>query len=215
MSALAAHLSQDSKLMACDISLSRLRVGRKFADRFMKVALAHRLELFVADMAQLPLADDSVDVALTVHALEPNHGRELALLGELLRVARRKLILFEPSFENASVSARARMIEHGYVRDLPRYLHEAGGRLISVEPLPSPMNPMNPIYCYVAEPLASPSVSGIPEINPEITSEIKYVCPRSGYRLLRKEGYWWSDEGGGPTQRLKEFLACVANMLFL
>ena len=79
---------------------------------------AESLSLFVADMALLPLADSSVDVVFTSHALEPNHGREEQLLKELLRVARRHLLLFEPSWENADQAVRDRMVQHGYVRDL-------------------------------------------------------------------------------------------------
>ena len=127
LSLFSQHLPEHVRLIACDISLSRLHLGRGFADRFMRDDLASSLELFVADMASMPLLDNSVDVVFTSHSLEPNHGREANLLMELLRIARRHLILFEPSWEHANDAVRARMEEHGYVRDLPRHIKEAGG----------------------------------------------------------------------------------------
>lgn len=188
LSALSEHLPARCQLLACDISLSRLRVGRRFAKRWMRGDLAGDLTLFVADMARLPLADCSVDVIFTSHALEPNHGRERELLSELLRIARRMLLLFEPSWENADEVIRARMNQHGYVRDLPHHIQSAGGRLVSVKPLPNPLNPMNPTYCYVVEPLAK-------ERQPSLADE-DFRCPRSGLPLQRHQNYWWSQLGG-------------------
>lgn len=188
LSALSHHLPSSSRLLACDISLSRLRAGRRFAERFMRSDLAGHLGLFVADMARMPIADQSVDVVLTMHALEPNHGRELALLTELLRIARRQLILFEPSWENAGAEGRARMNQHGYVRDLPQHIEQAGGHLLAVKPLPHPLNPMNPTYCYVVEIMER---KGQP-----LCTEHVYQCPLSGFPLQRQDGYWWSEQGG-------------------
>jgi hypothetical protein len=188
LSALSQHLPEYTRLLACDISLSRQHVGRRFAERVMRGDLALALELFVADMGTMPLADRSVDVVFTSHALEPNHGREANLLKELLRIARRHLILFEPSWEHASEGVQARMEEHGYVRDLPRHIEEAGGSLVSVKPLPHPLNPMNPTYCYIVE-VAN---KGRRQENPAYP----FQCPRSGFPLHQRSNYWWSMEGG-------------------
>jgi ubiquinone/menaquinone biosynthesis C-methylase UbiE len=86
--------------VAFDLSWSRLAHGRAFASDHQTFALP--IDYFVGDMASIPLADNSVDVAMTVHALKPNGGREHELVSELLRFARRKVVLFEPSFEQAS-----------------------------------------------------------------------------------------------------------------
>jgi hypothetical protein len=189
LSHLSLLLPSQCQLLACDISLSRLRVGRRFAKGFMRDDLIYNLNLFVADMSRLPIADSSVDVVFTSHALEPNHGRELELLVELLRVTRRKLLLFEPSWENADESARSRMKKHGYVRDLPAHISAAGGRLLSVQPLPHPINPMNPTHCYVVEPSTDRNeVSDYPLV--------PLQCPRSGFLLKKEHGYYWSEEGG-------------------
>jgi Methyltransferase domain len=200
LSALSEHLPSQCQLLACDISLSRLRVGRRFAKRAMRGDLARELSLFVADMVRLPLADSSVDVIFTSHALEPNHGRERELLAELLRVARRQLLLLEPSWENADEVGRARMEQHGYVRDLPLHIKAAGGRLVSVEPLPNPLNPLNPTYCYVVE-------SNDQESQPSFVDQA-FHCPRSGYPLQRQQSYWWSQEGGWAFPEI-DGIACL------
>jgi len=188
LSALSDHLPAQCQLLACDISLSRLKVGRRFAERAMRGDLARDLSLFVADMARLPIADNSVDVVFTSHALEPNHGRERDLLAELLRVARRQILLFEPSWENADKLARARMERHGYVRDLPQHIDSAGGRLVSAEPLPNPLNIMNPTVCYVVEPIHQQCQSSF--------ADQMFQCPRSGHALQKHQSYWWSLLGG-------------------
>lgn len=200
LSALSQHLPELTRLLACDISLSRLHVGRRFAERVMRGDLALTLELFVADMGCMPLADRSVDVVFTSHALEPNHGREASLLTELLRIARRRLILFEPSWEHANEVMRARMEEHGYVRNLPRHIEEAGGRLVSVEPLPHPLNTMNPTYCYIVE-VADQGSRRDSAAHP-------FQCPRSGFPLQKRSHYWWSREGGWAYPEI-EGISCL------
>ena len=200
LSALSEHLPEQCHLLACDISLSRLQVGRRFAERVMRKDLFDGLSLFVADMARLPLQDSSVDVVLTVHALEPNHGREHELLRELLRIARRQLLLFEPSWENADELMRARMEQHGYVRDLPQHIDAAGGRLVSVEPLPNPLNTLNPTYCYVVEPVNKETQLSC--------ADQAFQCPRSGDPLQRKTSYWWSQQGGWAYPEING-IACL------
>jgi ubiquinone/menaquinone biosynthesis C-methylase UbiE len=83
--------------LAFDISLSRIRAGREYVARTQGSAY-NQIRSFVASMDGIPLANDSVDIVITSHALEPNHGREDQLLGELFRVSRGKVILFEPSW---------------------------------------------------------------------------------------------------------------------
>lgn len=95
--------------------------------------------LFVADLFNIPLEDDSVDVVYTSHSLEPNGGREEDAIRELMRVARRAVVLIEPIYELASVDAQARMRSHGYVRgikDVAEHLglNVSGYRLLDYTP---------------------------------------------------------------------------------
>jgi ubiquinone/menaquinone biosynthesis C-methylase UbiE len=75
-------------------------------------------KLCVADMFNIPLDDNSVDVVYTSHSLEPNRGKEEVAMVELLRVARKAVVLVESCYELATKEAQNRMDEHGYVRGL-------------------------------------------------------------------------------------------------
>lgn len=188
LSALSHYLPERSKLLAFDISLSRLRLGFRFASSFMRSDLFGNLNLFVADMARIPLASHSVDVVITVHSLEPNFGREGELIRELLRVAKRQLILFEPSWERSNSIIRSRMEKHGYIRNLPHHIKEAGGVVVSIDKLSNPVNPLNPTYCYIVQP-----AEGVSSLD---SSQSGFICPRSFHQLNHFNGYWWSTEGG-------------------
>ena len=100
--------------------------------------------LLTASLLHLPYLDDSFDVVLTSHALEPNRGREAEILTELHRVASRYVVLLEPGYELASDDARARMDRHGYVRDLPGTAERLGMRVLRHELFPHPANRLNP-----------------------------------------------------------------------
>lgn len=185
LSGLSQYLPPGVRLLAFDASLSRLNVGRRFSERF--IAAPARMGLFAAYMESIPLMTESVDVVFTSHALEPNHGRETQLLTELLRVCRRKLVLFEPSYEDNSEQGKARMRQLGYIRDLTSHIQAAGGRLVAKVALPDPINPLNPTYCYVVEKVAMPSGGSL--------EALCFVCPRSGQTLEQREGYLWSRLG--------------------
>lgn len=145
LSALETRLA---KVYACDISERRLQVGRAYAGDH----LPGKIEAFKAELSQIPMPDNSVDVVTTNHAIEPNGGREQKILAELFRIARRKLVLFEPCFEIASDEGKQRMNTHGYVRDIAGHAERLGGKLEYFAPLQTFINPLNPTACFVIVP---------------------------------------------------------------
>jgi ubiquinone/menaquinone biosynthesis C-methylase UbiE len=128
---------------AFDLALSRLIVAKKFLG-------ARPVNLFTSRLSRIPLQDKAVDVVLTVHALEPNGGREIELLKELWRVTRKHLILLEPAYELASKVSKKRMEEHGYVRNLPKRLEEIGATISKYEKWNLDINPLNEAGLIVA-----------------------------------------------------------------
>lgn len=140
-----------SEVFAFDISWSRIRKGLAFARAEMGDA-SERLRPFVAEIGAIPLADKSIDVTTSCHALEPNGPNLAELLAELFRVTARALVLFEPSHEHASAEGRARMERLGYIRDMAGAVHRLGGRLLGQVPLRNVANPLNPTVCFVIEP---------------------------------------------------------------
>ena len=140
-----------ARILACDISWSRLNVGVDYAAQYLRPPSA-AIEVFAADIGELPLRSKSVDVVISSHALEPNGGRESALLSELFRVARRKAVLFEPCYEENSDAGRDRMERLGYVRGLGEASRSVGGTVKSITPLPLVANDLNRTACYVLTP---------------------------------------------------------------
>jgi SAM-dependent methyltransferase len=167
-------------VLAFDLSLSRLL----FAQRHLRERAITGVELFTAALENIPLADASVDLVLTVHVVEPNGGRERAVLAELLRVARRYLVLIEPSHELASDEARRRMERHGYARALPDHLRELGARIALHEPFGADLNPLNPAAVLVVD-RGEPVAPGRPTL----------VSPLTRTPLVRGDGCLYSRDG--------------------
>jgi hypothetical protein len=155
---------------ACDLSLSRLLAGRNWLQHHFP-SVFQSLHLCVADLVALPFADASMDIIWSSHALEPNHGREKLLISELLRVAAKKLILFEPHYESASPEAQQRMERLGYVRNLEATIAECGGELVDLVKLPLAANPLNQTHCFIVHPLDHPAS------NPPANRIPEFVCP--------------------------------------
>lgn len=130
-------------LFGFDLSWSRVHVG---LDHFRSVVdsdCARRTQVFVGEMSGIPLPDNSIDVVMTSHALEPNHGREAELLGELLRISRRGLLLFEPSYELGDDAQQKNMARHGYVRGLAEHCHALGALVAAHHFTQVNYNPLN------------------------------------------------------------------------
>lgn len=122
-----------------DLSWSRCSVGSSWLKEKETAAT-----LFVSDLFEIPLEDASIDVVYTSHSLEPNGGREEEALRELLRIAKRAVVLVEPIFELASPEAQQRMSHHGYVKGLRQTAESLGIEVTEYRLLDYITNPLNP-----------------------------------------------------------------------
>jgi hypothetical protein len=129
-----------------DASISRVLWAQRNA-----VAAGIDLNLAVSDLGQLPINDNAVDVVVTVHALEPNHGREGELIKELGRVARRYMFLIEPDFEKASKRQKERMMKLGYVRGLDAAIKQNNFRILDKVSIVNNSNELNAAYVTVVD----------------------------------------------------------------
>lgn len=143
--------------------------------------------LFVADLFEIPLGDSSVDVIYTSHSLEPNGGREKEALQELLRVARRAVVLIEPLYELANVEAQARMAAHGYVRGLKEVAENLGALVRDYRLLPYCGNALNPSGVVLIEK------SDITSPNKQ---DIQWRCPLTHSTLTAHPTFFSSRETG-------------------
>lgn len=165
-----------------DLSWSRLAVARRHWQ-------AHRpepLALFSAEMESIPLADDSVDVVLTIQAIEPNRSREAVIMHELYRIARRYVVLIEPIYELAGAEARARMDSHGYCRGLKQVALEAGWNLVQHRLLDFAPNPLNPPGVLVIEKAGGQGVE----------TPWQLACPFCREPLISHDGHYFCQADG-------------------
>jgi len=130
--------NKPSHILGLDISWSRCSEGI----RWLAEKEAHA-KLFVADLFNIPLEDNSIDVVYTSHSLEPNGGREVEAVRELMRIARSAVVLVEPVFELSSKSVQTRMLAHGYVRGLKKTAEDLGANVTDYRLLDYASNPLN------------------------------------------------------------------------
>jgi SAM-dependent methyltransferase len=195
LEAVLRHLGMPVDSYGFDISWSRTSL----AQEWLQGHGAGAFTLFTGDLLRIPLADNSIDLVYTSHSVEPNGGREAPILRELLRVARNYVVLIEPSWEFADASARARMEQHGYCRNLRGTAETLGFKVIAHEPFPV-SNPRNPTAVTV---IAKPEMGSVP-----VT---RLVCPRYRTDLVRIGGAMYSPDsmiaypvlGGIPCLRVE------------
>ena len=156
------------KLYGFDISWSRLYVAKNYLAKKNVTA-----NLFVANLFNIPLADDSIDIVYTSHSLEPNGGKEKEAIAECLRVSKKALILFEPIYELATSEAKKRMTHHGYVKQLKETALKLGASVEYFELLKKCGNKLNPSGVIV-----------LTKSNKKINHIQKLICPITKTELV-------------------------------
>ena len=161
--------NKPSNILGLDIPWSRLKFGKELLKEFD----VQNVNLFTANLFEIPLLDNSIDIVYTSHSIEPNGGREEEALKELYRITKKYLILLEPSFEFANDQAKDRMKKHGYVTELYSTAKKLDYKIIEHRLFDHSLNPLNP--------------TGLIIIEKKITSSnnSNLVCPISHTELLR------------------------------
>lgn len=171
-----------------DISLSRLTIAK----HLLSIECQNiNSEFFLGDLKSIPLADNSLDISFTMHAIEPNGGKEKIILDELIRVTKNYLVLAEPIYETADKAQAKRMREFKYIKNLKTELYK--NNLVeviheSLIPIEFIANPINRTSLIIAKKKISKSF-----VNKKIKSF--YNCPIEKINLTRKDGFWISKAG--------------------
>lgn len=168
--------------LGLDISWSRCAHGLTWL-----AENAASADLFVADLFEIPLEDSSIDVVYTSHSLEPNGGREEAAIKELMRIARRAVVLVEPVYELASIEAQTRMRAHGYVRGLKETAERQGAMVRDYRLLDYCGNPLNPSGLVLIEK---------PAMALPASSDILWRCPLTHSALVAHPMGFYSPDTG-------------------
>ena len=190
------------RVFAFDVSWSRVYKGLEYAKEEMRAEF-ERLTPFVADIGEIPLKDKSVDITTSSHALEPNGDKLEALLSELFRVTREKLVLFEPSYELNSEEGKRRMERLGYIREIEGTVTKLGGKLLERIPIKNVNNPLNPTACYVVSPpplpqqqQRQPHPSQLQKDEKSDSASAIFSVPGTGLLLTERDGFFTSEATG-------------------
>lgn len=163
-----------------DISWSRVRYAKQNSEK-----VGNAINLFMANLFDIPLPDNSIDIVYTSHSLEPNGGKEKEALQELYRVAKKYVIMLEPDYDNAAIEGKERMTRHGYVRHLAMHAKELGYNVVENRLFEVCINPLNPTGLTVIRKQDSPN---------DVVHD--YICPISKTSLTQYENVLFSSESG-------------------
>ena len=161
--------NRPSNILGFDISWSRLKFGQELLKDFN----IFNVNLFTANLFEIPLLDNSVDIVYTSHSIEPNGGKEEYALKELYRITNKYLILLEPSFDFANDEAKARMKKHGYVTELYSTAKKLNYKIIEHRLFDYSSNPLNPTGLIIIDK------------NGTNSNNTNLVCPISQTELLK------------------------------
>lgn len=171
--------SNPNQILGFDLSWSRL----KFAKSFLKEFNFDAVKLFTANLFEIPLLDNSIDIVYTSHSIEPNGGEEEFALKELYRITNKYLILLEPSYELANEQAKIRMKQHGYITNLYSTIKKLDYKIIEYRLLDFSVNPLNPTALIILE-----------KNNTSLKNEVDLVCPISKTKLEKYDQIMYSDK---------------------
>jgi len=181
---ISSILLKKTKFFGFDISLSRLL----YAQKYLKDLHKQSIKLFCSEFSNIPIANNSIDLSYTFHAIEPNHGREEIILKELLRITKHYLVLIEPSYELGSHETKKHIEEHGYCRGLPQIIKKMGLKILKHEPFG---------FSSRANENAIIIVEKNKKRNTKKTSmEIQFISPISHKPLLQHKNCWYCKDDG-------------------
>lgn len=160
-----------------DISWSRVDYANNFIKRFN----LRNVLLSTGNIFEAPFMDNSIELVMSNHSLEPNGGREKEALKELFRISRRYIVLNEPCYEFASKEAQERIEKHGYVKNLHRVAEKLNYKIICHEIFDNPVSNLNPTSCLIIE-----------KEEGEKSSSNKLACPLTKTPLHRGKDCYFS-----------------------
>jgi len=181
---LVKKLSSIKDVFGFDLSWSRIKFGNKYLED-NSINKFCNVNLFVGDLFNIPLADNSIDVVYTSHSIEPNGGREAEALEALYRVAKNFLVLLEPSYNFASAEGKERMINNGYITTLYDTAKSLNYNIIEYRLFDIFNNDLNPTELIVIKK----SEQNLSENN------FHFQCPNTKTRLSKKEDCFYSNTG--------------------
>lgn len=177
---LSLKLNNNCRYLGLDISWSRIHYANKYLKKIKSTA-----DLFVADLFNIPLSDSSIDIVYSSHSIEPNGGKEKEALRELYRVAKKYVVLLEPSPEFATEEGKERIKKHGYIQNLLGSIKELNYDLVEHSHFKISTNPLNPTGLYIIKKQANIT---------DNLNKIDFHCPITMKNLIEFDDHFFSKE---------------------
>ena len=190
---------QIEEMYGVDLSFNRLFYGlQEFTKRHELIPKVSK-----SNATELPFQDSSFDLVYSRHALEQMQDIFKVALSEMMRVSKKYIVLFEPSYEKGNLTQKLKMIRNNYFIGLEKFLKTRKDILILDSFLmKNSANPLNRTACYILKK------------NDSIETSKKFrgfVCPVTNDYLEKKNGYYYSKKsnlaypiiGGVPILDLK------------
>ena len=166
-----------------ELSFSRLQFARS---NLTKVPGIDNFNLIKGDASQRIFKNNSFDMAITLHSVEPNGNSQGALMLEnVINSSSKYVLLFEPDFSTAPEEMKERMIFHDYVRNIEETISMNDS--VSIKEkffMDVQENDSNLTTCWVLEKKVKDQ------------SKFDYACPFTGCILERHEDFLYSPEAG-------------------
>ena len=153
-----------------ELAWSRLEVGKKFAKE-ENITID---QYIIASALKIPLPDDSIDIVFTSHCLEQIGKNSDQAISEMVRIARKYVVLVEPGWELVNTYQRKANRKTGRVEEIDKKIKQQGLDLIRHELFPYCNNIFNRSTLYVIK--ISNSQSNESNLQcPSCEQELKYV----------------------------------------
>jgi ubiquinone/menaquinone biosynthesis C-methylase UbiE len=161
-----------------ELSWSRIAEGKRWA--LEHGTLDQFDHLVAASAVDIPFSDGSFDVVFTNGCVEQIRYNTERALSEILRVARRLVVLYEPTYELGDKHQRLYLEGSQYCRGIPDILKSLGARIVRHELAP---HSFNPFCCY--------AVTIVEKIPMQESSVPLLCCPKCKKPLTPiAEGYY-------------------------
>jgi len=170
------------ELMVYGVDISWSRAA--YAKEWLSQKGYPNADICTGNLTHLPYADNSIDLVFTSHAVEPNRGSESDIIEELFRVARKYVVLLEPSYELGNQACRERMDILGYCKEIEKSCKDLKLKVI-----------IHRLFDYSANILNPTAITVIEKLTEKSRPNHVLACPEHKTPLTEGLGALYSEEG--------------------
>ena len=177
-----------------EIAFSRLGWAYKNLNKLPGI---NNFQLIKGDTSQKIFRNNSFDISITLHSIEPNGNKQGSLiLDNVVNSAAKYVLLFEPDFSTAHTKMKERMLKLDYVRNISEEL----AKMKSVDIIEKYVMDVqetedNLTTCWVIEKKKKESVE-----------KEKMVDPYSGEQIVEYKDSMYSPSTGLVYPKIDDFI---------